>query len=343
MENILLPIGVATVLTPPLLYGAHKFDQRFSSWLKRRFPDSEWAQPYPSKKRKIEPVSGSPKVSNPFIAMPAIRRRGRFRRRRRVIRRRRRVGRRRFSRRVKKVIFRTLEPRVNYLQRAELTTLRETDIAGSRVTYIWRPLSSMLQGIEDDNFTGNKYWIKGFEMRGQMSISTTTVATAGLYVRFSLIRSRAIGQYANIPQEFGSTTLDAVGPVQAPPFTNPRIFQGPPSAQVGSTWVGDGIALPFDSSNIKVLKSMTVYVTGGGTEAANQNGIPVPFKFWMPIHKMFQIQDPVQAEQTTVQSFGKNYEYYIIGQVIDTADTSNTSPDVGVVMLYSMMTYWRDI
>lgn len=270
-----------------------------------------------------------------------------FRGRKRKFGRRRRIrfkkgSRKRFSRAVKRVIVRTAEPKQAYSVRGADVTVFEASAAGSRSLAIWRPLTSVDQGLEDDQYLGNKIWIKGFMMRGQMSLITATVPTAGCFVRLTCFKARTVAVIGN-PDIFGPTTNDNTAPVQTGRFSNPRIFQASTIAGAQSAWVGNGFSIPFDNTNIKIIRSKTFFVTAGGTTAAAQNGIPVPFKFWVPIRKMHQFQDPTQATLAGTQVFGKFGDYYIIMQVIDTSVTASASPNVGVSMGYSLITYFRDI
>lgn len=261
--------------------------------------------------------------------------------RRRFRRRRRARGKRtfrRFARRVKRVILRTQEPKNRLAANNLAFNLVEGD-AVSRVVYVHCPVASLLQGPEDDEFIGNKFWLKGVSIRGQLSMSTDTPTATGALVRFTLLWSRDQGA-ANmsttlIPLTSGTTVN--TNPAQTAPNVNPRFF-----AYTTSPFTGHGYVTPFDTTRHKVIRSFSIPVNPSGDVETGQFSIPTPFNCYVRIGKMQQVEDHDSGDLSTPPMRFKYGTYWWVIQCI----ASNTNPpgnDPICTLQFQSHVYYRDI
>jgi len=292
---------------------------------KRKFSNPTPPTTPVSKKLKLSPL-------RPF--MPARRFRRRPRRRRRFKRSVFRRGRKTFAKRVKRVILKTLEPRV--VRQIFNTTFKEGD-AATRLTYICSPLNVLIDSVGDTGITGNKVFIKGMSLRGQAVLNVTTPTVTGCIIRISAISTKEQGAGFSggfIP--FGSTTTSLVNPAQTAPDVNPRLFD-----DTGATFTGRGMTTPFDTSNVKVHRSWYIYMNPSGNEVALQTAPPQIFKIWWPIHKMMQAEDAGQGILVGANRRWKLKGYYFVLQVI--ATQGGLSNDDVVDVQYTTATHFRDV
>lgn len=118
-----------------------------------------------------------------LIPRMAFRRRTFRRRGKRRFRRKRRFGRKRFAKSVKRVILRTLEPRKLAVSFAQ--AFAEAD-AVNRLVYVNCPPSALVQGTagtQDDQVDGNKVFLRGMVLRGQVAMDNTTPTANGVIFR----------------------------------------------------------------------------------------------------------------------------------------------------------------
>jgi len=261
-------------------------------------------------------------------------RRRRFRRGRKRFTRGRRVG---FAKRVKRVIFRTLERklRVHIGGGAGDLVMAEGD-GVSRVIYVHSPLSDMSHGDEEDRFEGNNFWVKGLLLRGSLSMDLTTPTASSAIVRITLLFSKDQGTgFENAWGTFGNTTTAITNPVQVPPNVNPRFFQN-----TALPFVGLGYVAPFDTTRHKVIKSFMLPVNPTGDSEAGQFTAPTLFKCFVPIKRMMQVEDALQGPIATPGVRYKNGTYWWVAQVL--ASNAGTSTDPVVSMDAQSITYFRD-
>lgn len=332
MAAFLPHIGVATVVTPPLVYGATKLQDFVHTTLKRKYPDSPWTQ---SKQLKLDT-----KLRHSAMAFRMRRRRfGRRRRFRRTFRKRSSFRARRFKRRVKSIMLKTLEPRkIDNVTSTDLS-LQEGD-GTSRLVYVMNPASAIMQGAgagtADRQISGNQFWLKGIGFRGSFHMSTTTPVATSCIVRVSLVKSKinATTMSAGFVT-FGNTTTAITNPTQVPPFANPEFFE----TTGNQAFTGDGYIIPFDKTKVKVLKSYSIPVNPSGDVEGTEFSMPTPFNLWFPINRKMQIQDPLEG--TINQELGFKWgSYYLVMQVI--ASAQGTQSDEVVICAHRVSTYFRD-
>jgi len=334
MAALLPHIGVATIVTPPLVYGATKLQDYVHETLKRKYPDSPWTNP---KRLKLSPavIRRRPKM--------AFRRR-RFRRRRTFRKRRtgfrRSMPRRSFARRVKRVMLRTIEPqKIDNITSQDLV-LQEGD-GTSRIVYVMNPAMALAnspnEGLES-KITGNQFWLKGFSVRGSLHMDVTTPAATSCLVRITLIKHKENAQSMAVGWvPYGNTTTDILAPVQVPPFFNPRFFE----TTGNQAFTGDGYIIPFDKTKCKVIKSYTIAVNPAGDVEGTQFSMPTPFNLWFPVNRKMQFIDPIEGGITQDTLGFKHGSYYLVMQVI--ASAAGTQSDNVAVMAHRVSTYFRDI
>jgi len=260
--------------------------------------------------------------------------------RRRSFRQRRfRKGRGSFKRAVKRVILKTAEAKQTITSAVTGFGLAQGD-ATSRIVYVTCPVQVPGQGVEDDQFLGNKFYVKGISFRGQVGSSGENTTFQGALVRVTLVWSKK--QNAALAagwNTFGSTTTRTTNPTATAPNENPTFFE---ASTLTGQFVGSGWVDPFDISTVKVLSSRTIVVNPGVENQADGGVIscPTPFAFYYKLNKWLQIEDPTHTDLSTAQFRFKYGTYYLIMQVIsNTNDVSTTA--VGE-MDYKIKLHFRD-
>lgn len=322
-------IAAGTALSGYALYSDIKHAGR-----KRKFVDEGVDLSYDNKRARL---------SLPVRNNMAMFRRRTFRRRfRRRFKRRRRTFRRRrgFTRAVKRVILRTSEPKKYDDAEVNAYSIREGD-GTSRVSNVVCPMFGVGQGVEDDQFIGNKYFLKGYSIRGQVGTSGEVTTRQGAIIRISLVWSREQNPQVLFAgwTEFTSTTTSTANPTATSPNVNPRFFE---STNATLAFVGNGYVLPFDTTNVRVLASRTIIVNPGVENQAEEGiiAMPTPFKFYFPINKWVQIRDPGEGDLSNVALTYKRGVYYLVMQGIsNTNDVTNT---VIAEMDYKLAMHYRD-
>jgi len=283
------------------------------------------------KRLRLSDLSAPRTSTSVVMAMRRRTSRRKFRRRRRTKRRGRRKS--SFVRRVKRVIFRSLERKVMSLG-ISAVTIPEGD-GVTRTVLVHAPLSNMAQGDEEDRFQGNQFWVKGLLVRGQFSMDTTTPPAASAVIRLSLIWTPEQGAGFNGGFiAFGNTTTSTANPAQTSPNVNPRFFMNS-----ATPFVGAGYTVPFDTTRVKVIKTFIIPVNPSGTQGSNL-AMPTLFKCYVPIRKMVQCEDPLQASIATPPTRYKYGTYFWVMQCI--AGNVGTSNDTVVNMVYQSLVYFRD-
>lgn len=301
-----------------------------------------------SNKRKLDLIGGdtqAPKRQRLIGSNMAFRSRrsSRFRRRfkRRTFRKRRVPFRRRkFTRSVRRVILRTAEAKkVDNVSNGILTT-RQGD--GTTPT-IWaiQPAAILTQGVQADQFVGDKFFLKGFTFRGYAGLSGETTAYAGTLIRVSLVHhpTNNNSTAATAFQEFTSTTTLTSNPTQLAPFQNPQFFE---STGTNESIRGNFNTIPFDRKLVKPLKSYTFALNPG---AENQAGagpisIPTPFKFYFAINRWVQLVDPGESDLSSATLRFKHGSYWILVQA--TSNTNDFTDTPNAEFSYRVSTHYRD-
>jgi len=276
----------------------------------------------------------SPRLSTSLhMAMRRRTFRRKFKRRRRTKRRFRRKS--SFNRRVKRVIFRSLERKVMNCNGISVATIAEGD-GVSRVVLVHAPLSHMAQGDEEDRFQGNQFWVKGLLIRGQFSMDTTTPPASSAIMRLSLIWTPEQGAGFDAGfVGFGNTTTSNTNPAQTAPNVNPRFFMN-----TATPFTGAGYTVPYDTTRVKVIKTFIIPVNPSGDTVGTELAMPTLFKCYVPIRKMVQCEDPLQASIATPPIRYKYGTYFWVLQCI--AGNVGTSSDTVVNMVYQSLVYFRD-
>lgn len=275
-------------------------------------------------------------------------RRSRFRRRRTRFRRRRfrrntrKSSFKRFARKVRRVVIKTAErKKIDTTGVAVLgADLREGD-GTSRVTYIYNPISLVTQGVQDDQFLGNSFWVSGVAFRGQVGLSEFSNAISGANLKVSWVWSREqLPATGSTFLELNSGTTAALtatgGTVVAPPDTVPRLFES--TGTLG--FVGSGEVIPFNGTAVKVIKSVTIPVNPGGDSTGATVTAPTLFNLWFPLKRFMQIDDPVEGDLSNTTLRFKRGTYYLVMQLI--ADTNSVLAANSVEMDYRVTVYYRD-
>jgi len=264
------------------------------------------------------------------------RRRFSRRRPRRNRRLRKRRGFRRFAKRVRGVLLRTIEPKDRLVANSLAQAMREGD-GTTRSIYVHTPVQNLIQGILDQEFVGNKFYLKGVGLRGQLSLDTTTPSTTGALVRFTLLftKDQADGM-DDAFNEYTSITTPITNPTQVPPNVNPRFFK-----YTSQPFVGTGYTAPFDTTRHKVIRSFTVPVNPGGDVETGQLSMPTPFKCYVPIKRMMQLEDSSGADLSTPPNRFKYGTYWWVVQCVMSA--AGVSTDTVVNMAYQSHVYFRDV
>lgn len=262
---------------------------------------------------------------------------------RRFTRRGRRFGRKRrfrrrgtgFAKRVKRVIFRTLERKQRTTNESGSTQALAEGDGTTRVVYLHTPVLNMQHGDEEDRFEGNNFWLKGLLLRGQLHMDVTTPPATAAIVRITLLWSRIQG--AGFHTGFvalGNTTTATTNPAQTAPDANPQFFM-----TTALPFTGQGYVAPFDTTRHKVIKSFVLPVNPSGDSEAAELSMPTLFKCYVPIRRMIQVEDELQGPLTAPIRC-KNGTYWWMIQCI--ASPAGTSSDVVVNMQYHACTYFRD-
>jgi len=265
--------------------------------------------------------------------------RRRFRRRKRTFRRRRMPFRkRRFTKAVRRVILKTSEPK--QIWAPENTTgyaIREGD-GTSRIINVTSPLSAPIQGVEDDQFIGNKFFAKGIVLRGQVGTSGEVTNRQGCIIRITLVFSKEQNPLDGAWTEFTSATTSSAAPLATSPNVNPRFFE---SSNATLQFVGNGWTLPFDRTRVKVITSKTIVVNPGVENDAGAGiiAMPTPFNLYFPINKWMQIEDPDQNSLTDPLRF-KYGNYYLVMQAV--SNTNDVTDQTIAEMDYSIGVFYRD-
>lgn len=275
-----------------------------------------------------------------FTKKRKMARRGRMSVRRRPRRgrrlRRKRTFRRSFAKRVKRVIFRALERKVNVSTDPGFDEVAMAEGDGvTRVIYVHSPVSAMNHSDEEDGFHGNQFYLKALSLRGQLSMDTTTPSATAAIVRITLLWSKDQGSGFDTGfVALGNTTTANTNPTQTAPNVNPRFFMN-----TAVPFVGQGYVTPFDTTRHRVIRSWIIPVNPAGDSEAGQLSLPTLFKCYVPIKRMMQIEDAVQGPLTQPVRF-KNGTYWWVIQTI--ASNVGTSTDPVVNMEVQALTYFRD-
>lgn len=249
----------------------------------------------------------------------------RFRKRRRRFRRRRP---RRFTRVVRRIVRTTLEPKRLVISDATVN-FSEADINGS-ILNIKNITSNVIQGTEDDQVAGNRYFVDSVSIRGQAENLSNYVR---VYIRYTLVFSRTnAGAMTGNGATYSVNTTSTTNPTQTTPLLNPVLFR---SASSGVAYPGIGFLYPFDTTNLKVLKSRTVKINPGGNISAIGHWA-LNFK----IKRIFQMTDPTQTGLTSAPNHGKYGSYYLIRQTIQSGTGIVTDANPG---LEQVILHFRDV
>lgn len=217
---------------------------------------------------------------------------------------------------------------INYLG----TNLNQGD-GTTRDLIIFSPLTNLVQGDGVVNFTGRSIYPKGIQLRGAVSVPTTTSPM----LRWTFFWSRSTADYGIGGTVFNSTTRAAAGPVQVPPFANPRVFDSVTVA--ASPFVGDSFATQFDNTNIKIIKTWTKVYNSGGAATPS-----IPFKKFIRFPKRrITFQDPAEQSLTSAPNFPMNGNYYLILQAFGVTGASNISATTIATIDLNATLYWKDI
>ncbi|UDN67451.1 capsid protein [robinz virus RP_258] len=246
--------------------------------------------------------------------------------RRRTRRSRRRGG---FTRRVKRIILRSHEPKK--YQTAISDTLREGNATSREISIINLP-SLLTQGVQDDQFIGNAVWLKGIKMIGTVNLVPANAAYAHIDLRYTLYRSRINAALGASGSLYSSTTTTSTNPAQTSPAANVPVFANTSAQQ----FYGDGYTQEFDTTTGKVISSKTLRINPGGASASVAR-----IKMWFPIGKKHQYIDPVETDLSSAPNHGKWGSYYIVGQCIATAAGIASTTLVNATILHTL--YFKDI
>jgi len=263
-----------------------------------------------------------------------------FRGRKRSFRKRRFRSRRgSFKRAVKRVILRTAEAKQTITSAVTGFGIAQGDNT-SRIVYVSCPVQVPGQGVEDDQFLGNKFFVKGISFRGQVGTSGEDTTFQGALIRVTLVWSKK--QNAALLSgwnTFGSTTTRTTNPTATAPNENPTFFEAP---SLTEQFVGNGWVDAFDITTVKVLSSKTI-VVNPGVENQAEGGViscPTPFSFYYKLNKWMQIEDPTHSDLSTAAFRFKYGTYYLVMQAVaNTNDVSNTAV---AEMDYKMKLHFRD-
>ncbi|AIF34809.1 putative capsid protein [Sewage-associated circular DNA virus-3] len=275
----------------------------------------------------------------------AFRSRRSFRRRPRRFRRRFRkrrmpFRRRRFTRAVRRVILRTSEPKQVWApENVTGYAIREGD-GTSRVINVSNPPAAPIQGVEDDQYIGNKYFLKGIALRGQVGTSGEVTNRQGCLIRVTLVWSKE--QAPNLFgawTEFTSATTSTAAPLQTPPDLNPRFFAITNGTQ---EFVGNGWAIPFDRTRVRVISSKTIVVNPGVDNEAGAGIISMPtaFSLYFKVNKWMQIEDNDQSDMSSSLISFKYGTYYLVMQAV--SNTNDVTDQTIAEMDYSIGVFYRD-
>jgi len=241
-----------------------------------------------------------------------------------------------FAKRVRRVIFRSLEKRVQVIEDGTVATNLAEGDGTTRVIYVQAPISGMLHGDEEDRFQGNQFWLKALSLRGQLTMDTTTPPATAAIVRITLLFSKDQGDgFQTGLTAFGNTTTAITNPTQVPPDTNPRFFQN-----TAVPFVGLGYTAPFDVTRHKVIKSWIIPVNPSGDVEGSALALPTLFKCYVPIKRMMQVEDALQGPINGSNTRYKYGTYWWVVQCI--AGNTGTSADTVVTMRHQSMVYYRD-
>lgn len=204
----------------------------------------------------------------------------------------------------------------------------------SRQLIIWTPWSSLVQGTGDFDFLGEAIFPRGLSIKGLLYFSATTATD--VFVRFTYFWSRAQAAYTN-GAIFGHLTTSAASPTQAPPNSNPQIFDD--ISNITTTpFVGSQFASRFDTTNIKVISTKTIHFNPGGNDAAVK-----PFKFFIKHpRRLLKFQNPGEQALTSAPNYPLVGNYYLICQVFGQGGTSNISNSTIVSMDMWAFTYFKN-
>lgn len=255
----------------------------------------------------------------------------RFRRSKRRFSRRRRGGLKRFAKRIARI---GSEPKKIEIVSNLANVLRQGD-GTSREVVIMNLPSNLIQGTGEANFIGNHVWLKGVGIKFNATIS---VEFSMFYIRWILFTSRAnaIGM-TGAGAVYNSTTDDDTQPAQTAntQFRNPRIFDS--AAANPAPFVGISYATQLDRTNIHVIRTKTIQVNQGGSGSANRL-----VKFFMPIKRGFQFQNPDDSALTAAPNHGKYGSIYLAYQVFADAGAANIAVTQLGIMDLNIDLYFRD-
>lgn len=204
--------------------------------------------------------------------------------------------------------------------------------ATGRQLVIWSPLSGLTQGSGTGQFEGNSIYPRGISIRANFSVSTSFDS---LLVRFIFFWSRSVAAYGT-GQIFNSTTRANAGPVQVPPFANPRIFNGLTS--LWTPYVGDNWSTPFDVTNAKIIKVKSKLIN---KQSTNDGVTPVAIYFRFPKRRLVW-QDPAEGSLSVAPNYPLIGNYYVAMQVFQNTGAANIASATVAVMDITGYTYFKD-
>lgn len=257
----------------------------------------------------------------------------RFRRSRRKSGRRRRGG-RGFARLAHRIVQAGSQPKKLVLYDNVGDNLVSGD-ATSRSLVIMNPPSNLIQGDTKNNFQGDTVFLKALSIRFAASV-TSSPGFVSFYIRWTMFRSRSNAQnMLGSGNVYASGTTDTAVPVQVSPLANPRIFDD--STTVPSKFVGRSFATPFDTTNVRIMKTKTFKINAGG---AGQG--PTVKKFMFRINKTHRYLDPFEAPLTTAPNHGKYGSVYLMYQVFALTGPGNIASTVVGTMDSRVTLHFRD-
>lgn len=260
-------------------------------------------------------------------------RRRRFRRRRRNVGGFARVS-KRFVRRIRRAELRNAETKKLDIFTGTASFTNGDGIQS--VVVIQNIPSNLTQGVQSDQFIGNKVFLRGVRIMGQFSCTGAGTANSdvGYLVRYTLVWSRFnAANMTGAGGVYNSTTTALVQPAQVAPLSNPPLFETTGNV----SWTGLFNVYPFDRTNVKVIKSVTIRVNFGGSDTAIKK-----INLWFPINKNFQFGDPLEGDLSTAPNHGKYGSFYLVRQTKGLLSTDLSTTEYGTGE-YRTVLYFKDI
>lgn len=191
--------------------------------------------------------------------------------------------------------------------------------------------SNFTQGLQNDQFTGNEIFIKGFKAKYHLVNET---ADQTYTIQWIFFRSRhTAALMTGGGALYGNTTTSVVAPAQTPPNSNPPLFR----ATGNAAFVGNSPVTDFDAEQIRIKKVYTVQVNPGGSGAAGRK-----VSFWFPVNKIHKFRDPVEGDLGTAPNHGTWGDWYLAVRVF-APTASQLSATNAVFFDASINAYFRDV